>query len=223
MKRTESARARILDAAAKLFQTSGVGATSIRAIIQAADVNLNAIHYHFGSKEALVKALFESVMTAINRERSELLDRAEGQTLDVRTLLRAVYWPLVRRAAASPRSTQVRGLMIVNQLRHDPSPAAVRILEEHEADFAPRFERLLQTATKLNADQLRPAIQFSNAAAWGLATQSALLGDVVGVDQRKARIATLFDAFLQFSAAGFDALHSSAPASGRGAKPMARD
>ena len=44
---------RILDTAERFFAERGYGATSLRSIIAAAEVNLAAVHYHFRSKEAL--------------------------------------------------------------------------------------------------------------------------------------------------------------------------
>jgi AcrR family transcriptional regulator len=49
---------RILDTAERLFAERGYSATSLRAIIAEADVNLASVHYHFDSKEALLEAVF---------------------------------------------------------------------------------------------------------------------------------------------------------------------
>ena len=49
----------ILDVAERMFAESGVHGVSLRAIIAEAGVNLAAVHYHFGSKDALVEAVFE--------------------------------------------------------------------------------------------------------------------------------------------------------------------
>lgn len=49
---------RILDSAEKLFAEYGFNRTSLRAITDLADVNLAAVNYHFGSKNALVRAVF---------------------------------------------------------------------------------------------------------------------------------------------------------------------
>lgn len=51
-------RERILNAAEHLYIEKGVNATSLRDITQAADVNLAAVSYHFGSKSGLTQALF---------------------------------------------------------------------------------------------------------------------------------------------------------------------
>jgi AcrR family transcriptional regulator len=49
---------KILNAASELFAERGYSETSLRTITSAADVNLAAVNYHFGSKRALIKAVF---------------------------------------------------------------------------------------------------------------------------------------------------------------------
>ncbi len=54
----------------------GFERTSTRALVERAGTNLVAIHYHFGSKEAVYRAAADHIASAI-RERSEpVLDRA---------------------------------------------------------------------------------------------------------------------------------------------------
>jgi len=48
---------RILDTAEVLFAQKGFAETSLRAITSKAGVNLAAVNYHFGSKEALIQAV----------------------------------------------------------------------------------------------------------------------------------------------------------------------
>jgi AcrR family transcriptional regulator len=53
------ARALLLDAAEKCLRESGYSGLSTRRVAEAAAMPLSQIHYHFGSKEALVLALLE--------------------------------------------------------------------------------------------------------------------------------------------------------------------
>jgi DNA-binding transcriptional regulator YbjK len=45
--------------AKRLFAERGFSGTTFRNVISAADVNLVAVHYHFGSKEELFRAVVE--------------------------------------------------------------------------------------------------------------------------------------------------------------------
>lgn len=59
--RTRATRARLIASAEQLFAERGVASVSLNEITRAAQQkNRNAVHYHFGSKEALVQAIFEN-------------------------------------------------------------------------------------------------------------------------------------------------------------------
>ena len=63
-------KARILDAAETLFIECGYEAMSLRQITSKAEVNLAAVNYHFGSKEALMHAMLPpSTTTSAARKR----------------------------------------------------------------------------------------------------------------------------------------------------------
>ena len=89
----------ILDAAERLIADKGIDGVSLRAITTAASVNLAAVHYHFGSKEALVARVFARRIEPVNRERLRLLDefeeRAGNAPLPLEDVVYALIAPLV--------------------------------------------------------------------------------------------------------------------------------
>ena len=70
-------RTRILDAAEELFMQHGFEGTSMRQLTARAGVNLAAVNYHFGSKDALIEAVFRRRLDAMNAQRIAELDRLE--------------------------------------------------------------------------------------------------------------------------------------------------
>lgn len=70
------ARERILYAAEKLFAVEGYDAVSFRDLTNAAGVSLSAIHYHFGSKQAVLSEIFARRAASLTGRRIELLDAA---------------------------------------------------------------------------------------------------------------------------------------------------
>jgi AcrR family transcriptional regulator len=94
---------KILDAAEELFSEDGFSATSVRAITSRAQVNLAALNYHFGSKDALIDAVFERRIGPLNRERIRLLEEAEtlaaGGELTLEEVLRAFLTPAIQLAS----------------------------------------------------------------------------------------------------------------------------
>lgn len=68
-----STQTRILDSAEFLFSEHGVNGASLRAIVAHAGVNTAAVHYHFGSKNGLLEAVFARHIVPIAEERLKLL------------------------------------------------------------------------------------------------------------------------------------------------------
>ena len=70
-------RTRILDAAEAMFMQHGFEGTSMRQLTAEAEVNLAAVNYHFGSKDALIEAVFRRRLDVMNAERIAALQRLE--------------------------------------------------------------------------------------------------------------------------------------------------
>jgi AcrR family transcriptional regulator len=64
----------LLDAAEVAFAEHGVDAVSLRAIMRAAGVNTAAIHYHYGSRDELARAVLKRVLNPLQTRRLQLLD-----------------------------------------------------------------------------------------------------------------------------------------------------
>jgi AcrR family transcriptional regulator len=84
-------RTRILDAAEELFMQHGFEGTSMRQLTAKAGVNLAAVNYHFGSKDALIEAVFRRRLDPMNTARIAALDALEaaGRPLSPETIIRA--------------------------------------------------------------------------------------------------------------------------------------
>lgn len=91
---------RILDAAAALFAERGYAETSLRTITSTANVNLAAVNYHFGSKKALIQAVFAQFLDpfceALDAELDRRQSQIEGRTLTVDELIDLLYSTLLK-------------------------------------------------------------------------------------------------------------------------------
>lgn len=86
-----------MTAAERLFAERGLDGVSLRQINEAAGCrNVAAIHYHFGSKEALITAIIERRMAGINTRRLAMLSELEqsGRVSDLQAVVEAMVWPL---------------------------------------------------------------------------------------------------------------------------------
>lgn len=94
----ERTREALILAGERLFAQHGIDAVSLRQINAAAgQKNSSAAHYHFGSKEALLLAVFEYRMERVNARRLDRLQRlcAEGGQPGVRAIVEAIVYPIV--------------------------------------------------------------------------------------------------------------------------------
>lgn len=122
MKPSPTAHA-LVSAAEQLFAEHGLG-VSLRQIQDAAGVkNLSAINYHFGSRDALLSAVFERRMADVNPRRIAIMERLEREGLldDPRALVGAMIHPLL--PELEPRAGGNHYLRFLEQyLRARPQP-----------------------------------------------------------------------------------------------------
>jgi len=90
-------RTRILDAAEELFMQHGFEGTSMRQLTSRAGVNLAAVNYHFGSKDALIEAVFRRRLDPMNAARlAELAKLDASGSLSPEAIIRAFVGPSLR-------------------------------------------------------------------------------------------------------------------------------
>jgi AcrR family transcriptional regulator len=100
----------IINAAERLFAERGFAGTTLRNAIGEAGVNLAAVHYHFGSKEELFRAVVERFARPIVEQELALLDRlqAGGQVPTVEAILTALFKPCLEFLAQDKEFSIVR-------------------------------------------------------------------------------------------------------------------
>jgi AcrR family transcriptional regulator len=142
-----STKSQILDAAERLFAEFGLDATSLRAVTSTAGVNLAAVHYHFGSKEGLIQAVFARRLEPLNRERIDRLEvlTASGQPIELTDLLRAMLEPALR-MAQEPGGAHF--LKLMGRMHSDPDALAsagsvFELFQEFRDRFLPCFQSAL--------------------------------------------------------------------------------
>ena len=103
------ARERILDTAEQLFAREGVMAVTLRSIAAAADVNVAAVNYYFGSKEKLFEEMFLRRIAPLNEERLSRLqtciDQSNGEP-SLEAIVKAYVLPAAQLADASGASAR---------------------------------------------------------------------------------------------------------------------
>lgn len=146
-KQKEGSEVEFLDAAETLFAQCGYEGTKVRAIAEAAGVNLGALHYYWGSKEVLFRAVCERRLTPLVEERIRLLDQclldATNGVPDLRQVLRAGIGPMLR--ASTVGGAQFGALMA--RTLSDPSPEVREVMRDIYDESVFRYVRLLRLAS----------------------------------------------------------------------------
>ena len=159
-------KTRILNAAEQLFAREGFHNTSMRAITGEAGVNLAAVNYHFGSKEALLQAVFERRLLPLNRERTILLQRVlkdaeqSEEPPSVDNIMRAFIEPTLAFLAADPGNRAFITLIGRSMVELD-STIRDCFIQLIESIFQLMFDGLQKALPNMPTETLLLRLQFA--------------------------------------------------------------
>ncbi len=192
--RTATTEQRLVAAAEWLFAERGVGAVSLRTVMQAAGTNVAAIHYHFGSKEGLLDAVLRGRLDQVTGERNAVLRTLSEVDITAHDLARAFVQPVVAvlesggehwiRLVGRLLTTGGEGLGVISESFFERNAAFVERLEHLSPGVDRRTLnfRLTQamnvTLTVLGDVALTRRLQGQDAAAW---TTDEVVADLVDV------------------------------------------
>ena len=144
---TDRTRSAILNAAERLYADRGFGDVTLRDIVAAADVNLAAVNYHFGSKDELIAELFVTRSLATNRERLNALKRAEqegGGRAGIGAILRALVGPPLRGCLGPERERSTAARFMIQASIETVAP--IRRIKNREIDHLKKFAAAMRRA-----------------------------------------------------------------------------
>src|SRR5271169_4974140 len=137
---TDHTRTAILGAAERLYADRGFADVTLRDIVAAADVNLAAVNYHFGSKDELIAELFVTRSIATNRERLNELktaEEADGGRADIDVILRALVGPTLRGCLGADRERSTAARFMIRASIESVPP--IRRIKNREIDHLRKF------------------------------------------------------------------------------------
>ncbi len=153
----DSTRARILETAGEVFAERGFEAATIRDICEAAEVNLAAVNYYFGGKEALYEqALQRAHLRDVRDENPHVWDHGTPPEEKLRLSIRQLLAQLLS-MSDDPWEARLMVREIMN-----PTPAGKRMLRDR---FSKMFQELQETLDEIlppdMPDHRRHQIGFS--------------------------------------------------------------
>lgn len=155
-------RDRILETALRLFADRGFSETSLRMITTEAGVNLAAVNYHFGSKDALIGEVFGRLVGPVNEERIRRLEQVERESgsgpLDLEEVVDAFVTPVLD-AWNQFGETAIR---LMGRTYAESSDHFLRIFKEHFEIVVERFARAMHRALpELERDEVLWRLLFA--------------------------------------------------------------
>ena len=141
-------RTRILDAAEELFMQHGFEGTSMRLLTAKAGVNLAAVNYHFGSKHALIEAVFRRRLDPMNVERIAELDKLEADTTRTPSP-EAIIRAFVGAESAPDRGRQGRRrnfIRLLGRTYTEPNKLVRQLIGQMYAPAMQRYKAALERA-----------------------------------------------------------------------------
>lgn len=136
-KDSEVTRAKLIDAAGRLFAERGFKGVTVRDIVREADTHLSALNYHFGNKETLYReTLMEACKTASISpgDQKQLLRLAPSDALSI--LVKEALKEYGEQTAASWK------VALITRETREPSPVFKEVVNAFfrpETDFMSRI------------------------------------------------------------------------------------
>jgi AcrR family transcriptional regulator len=150
----ERTRKRLLEAASGLLAEHGDDAVRLRDITAAADANVAAVHYHFGSKDALCREAMEHAVRRLLEEQIEGL-RELGEDAPLEEIAAAWARPVISAACGSPCEKR-SFLRIMARVASDPPPELRDWMASELSKADPEFLAPLRRAMPgVTDDELR--------------------------------------------------------------------
>ncbi|MEO0408307.1 MAG: TetR/AcrR family transcriptional regulator [Cyanobacteria bacterium P01_A01_bin.135] len=150
-------KAQILNVAERLIGEKGFSGTTLRNIVSEAEVNLAAVHYHFGSKEELFRAVVERIAVPVVARQLSLLDQVQtdAKQPSVEDILTAFLKPPLEFVLGDEQFRLIRA-QFMGRCRTEPEP----IQSIAQQAFSASTTAFLDALQRALLDQSRSQLQW---------------------------------------------------------------
>ena len=156
---------RIISAAERLFAERGYAGTSLRTVTSDAGVNLAAVHYHFGTKDALLHAVFERRIGPVNKQRLQRLDELERLAGDEGPALEDILDAFLLPIMDLKRDLEGEGMVwsrFIGRVYSEPLEVVEKLILEQFEEVGRRFATALANALPhLSPSEVIERLQFT--------------------------------------------------------------
>jgi len=147
---TIDTKEQILIVAERLFAERGFAGATLRNVVSEAGVNLAAVHYHFGSKEELFRAVVQRFARPVVEQELKLLSELEAKAgrPSVEEILTAMVKPSLEILSQDDDRHSIRA-QFMGRCRTEPEPIQSIAYDE----FAPASKAFLDTLHQVLPEQ----------------------------------------------------------------------
>ncbi len=146
---TRDTKSRLMEAAGRVFSEKGFKTATVRDICRLAGANVAAVHYHFGDKAGLYKALLDEAFELGLKRYPPAMGLADDAPAEKR--LFAFVHSFLLRMLGDGRDAWCGKLMAMEL--NEPTPALDHLVERY---ITPMSRRLRRIAADLLADGTKP-------------------------------------------------------------------
>lgn len=201
-------REKIITTSLTLFAKKGFETVSIRDIINKAKVNLAAISYHFGGKEALITEASARIIDPVNLKRSKLLKKAISrnggiENTSLKEILEAFLIPIV-----TPKNPRVDHPLITKLAARFTTDENAKLPESsliiYQEVLVTYAQAILAKLPHLTVEEIRTLLVFTSGAAIQYITMAPMAAALTGEKDTLSKD-KLLASVLSFTLHGFDA------------------
>lgn len=197
---------KVLEAAEAEFAECGFAGASIRNITQRAGVNVASIHYHFGSKEELIKQLLLYRIAPVNELRLSRLAAEElkypNGVVPVPVLVDLMVRPALEKILSPDGSLFVRAMA---RCMSEPFAGMDDIDREVFSEMFSTFWRAFGKALPhLSEDAVLAQMNFVVCSMVGMMMHFPRIGYLHGTEISDERSKQMVESFIHFVAAGVE-------------------
>ncbi len=205
---SDETRERILDAAERLFADEGYDGATLRDVAAAADVQLHAVGYHFGPKDAIFDTVIARRSVIMTELRMKALTAARtsaaGDVIPIETLVRDYISPFVLSAGEGDRGWRTYAALMG---RLANSPLGTEIIARHydatAREYLIEFRRALPEVPEADVIEGFSAMV---AAMLGLCADTGRPARLGGSTGARRNTSESLETLVKFQTAGFQAL-----------------
>ncbi|HAV13539.1 MAG TPA: hypothetical protein DCX06_08645 [Opitutae bacterium] len=205
---SDKTRQKIVRAAEQLFADKGYQSMTLRDVTKAANVNLAAVNYHFGSKCNLMREAIRSRIEPINVERlkrlAELIEAHGPAPVPVSAIFNSLFRPLFESDGPS-KGPNPALIQMIGRAFTEPADFMRNLHKDFFTELSFRYlTELKRTCPQLDEETIRYRFFLSISTMLGATINTVTLENLSSSKSTEPNYDKIVSELIAYAAAGFD-------------------